>query len=129
MEVRHYMTSATQTILKEALRLKPVERAELIDELFHSFDKSHDERIDALWAAESESRIDAFAAEVNNTFDRIKSFSDAWPLISSRSRRCIINRFPYGVLYQAMQDFILVTAIMHLRRDPKKWQERIKTFS
>jgi len=42
------MTSATQTILKEALRLKPVERAELIDELFHSFDKSHDERIDAL---------------------------------------------------------------------------------
>ena len=56
------MTSATQTILKEALRLKPVERAELIDELFHSFDKSHDDRIDALWAAESESRIDAFDA-------------------------------------------------------------------
>ena len=54
------MTTATQTILKEALRLKPVERAKLIDELFHSFDKSHDERINALWAAESESRIDSF---------------------------------------------------------------------
>lgn len=54
------MTTATQSILQQALRLKPVERAELIDELFHSFDKSHDERIDALWAAESESRIDAF---------------------------------------------------------------------
>src|SRR4030065_502122 len=67
-----------------------------------------------------------FAAEVNSTFDRIKSFPDAWPLISSRSRRCIANRFPYGVLYQARQDFILVTAIMHLSRDPKKWQERIK---
>ena len=38
------MTTATQTILKEALRLKPVERAKLIDELFHSFDKSHDDR-------------------------------------------------------------------------------------
>ena len=56
------MTNATQSIFQQALRLNPVERAELIDKLFHSFDKSHDERIDALWAAESESRIDAFDA-------------------------------------------------------------------
>jgi plasmid stabilization system protein ParE len=67
-----------------------------------------------------------FAAEVKNAFDRIKSFPEAWALISSRSRRCIINRFPYGVLYQVRQEFILVSAIMHLKRDPKKWQERIK---
>ena len=67
-----------------------------------------------------------FAAEVKNTFERIKSFPQAWPLISSRSRRCITNRFPYGVLYQVTQEFILVSAIMHLKRDPKKWQERIK---
>jgi len=56
------MTSATQVVLKEALRLNPVERAELIDGLFHRFDKSPDEKIEALWAAESESRIDAFDA-------------------------------------------------------------------
>ena len=67
-----------------------------------------------------------FAAEVKNTFERIKSFPEAWPLISSRSRRCITNRFPYGVLYQVRQEFILVSAIMHIKRDPKKWQERIK---
>lgn len=67
-----------------------------------------------------------FAAEVKNTFDRIKSFPEAWQLISTRSRRCITNRFPYGVLYQVTQEFILVSAIMHLKRDPKKWQERIK---
>lgn len=53
------MTTSTQIILKEALRLSPVERAELIDELFHSFDKSRDARLDALWAEEAESRIDA----------------------------------------------------------------------
>lgn len=64
-----------------------------------------------------------FAAEVNYAVDRIKSFPYAWPLISSRSRRCIINRFPYGVLYQARQDFILVTAIMHLKRDPESGRD------
>ena len=56
------MTTATQSILKQALNLNPVERAELIEELFHSFDKAHDNKTDSLWAAESESRIDAHDA-------------------------------------------------------------------
>lgn len=56
------MTRAANTVLKEALLLDPVERAELIDELYHSFDKSRDARTDGLWAAESESRIDAYDA-------------------------------------------------------------------
>jgi putative addiction module component (TIGR02574 family) len=54
------MTKAAQTILEQALRLNPVERAELIAELFHSFDKTRDSRVDALWAKEAESRIDAY---------------------------------------------------------------------
>ena len=54
------MTTATQSILKQALNLNPVERAELIEELFHSFDKDHDDKIDSRWANESESRIDAY---------------------------------------------------------------------
>ena len=56
------MTTATQAILKQALSLDPVERAELIEELFHSFDKAPDRKIDALWAEESESRINAYDA-------------------------------------------------------------------
>ncbi len=56
------MTTATQAILKQALSLDPVERAELIEELFHSFDKAPDRKIDALWTDEAESRIDAYDA-------------------------------------------------------------------
>ena len=57
------MTTATQSILNQALNLNPVERAELIEELFHSFDKAHDDKTDRLWANESESRIDAYDAD------------------------------------------------------------------
>lgn len=67
-----------------------------------------------------------FAAEVKSTLFRIVSFPNAWPLFSQRTRRCVTNRFPYGVLYQIRADHILVTAIMHLKRDPKKWQDRLK---
>ena len=47
-------------VLSEALKLPPIERAELIDDLFLSFDSSNRERLDQLWAIEVESRIDAF---------------------------------------------------------------------
>lgn len=56
------MTEATQAVLTEALRLDHVERAELIEQLMHSFDREAGERVDALWAREAESRIDAFEA-------------------------------------------------------------------
>lgn len=64
------------------------------------------------------------AAEVKAAFGRIAAFPDAWPAFSARSRRCIVNRFPYGVLYQVRGESILVVAVMHLRRSPKRWQER-----
>jgi len=46
-------------VLKEALTLKPAQKAELIDKLLSSLDKP-DEDIDELWAEEAESRIDAY---------------------------------------------------------------------
>ncbi len=49
-----------QQVLTDALALQPIERAELIEELFFSFDHSDRKRLDQLWAAEAESRIDAF---------------------------------------------------------------------
>lgn len=67
-----------------------------------------------------------FAAEAKAAFERIASFPTAWPAFSPRTRRCIINRFPYGILYQIRKDLILIVAIMHLRRDTIRWQERLK---
>jgi hypothetical protein len=65
-----------------------------------------------------------FAAEVQRTFERIRCHPTAWPVYSERSRRCLTDRFPYGVLYQVRGDHVLVGAILHLRRDPRRWQER-----
>ena len=56
------MTETARAVLEQALRLDPVERAELIDRLFESFDPQPDPRIEAAWAEEAERRIDAFDA-------------------------------------------------------------------
>lgn len=56
------MTATALRVLRDALNLTPMERAELIDGLLHSFDSNPDQqRVDA-WKAEVESRIDAFDA-------------------------------------------------------------------
>ena len=47
-------------ILAEALKLPPVERAELVENLLTSFEFRSRKKIDALWAEEAEDRIDAF---------------------------------------------------------------------
>lgn len=51
--------TAEDEILKEALTLKPAQKAELIDKLLSSLDKP-DRDIDELWAKEAESRIDGY---------------------------------------------------------------------
>lgn len=65
-----------------------------------------------------------FAEEVQRTLDRISAFPAAWPLFSQRTRRCIVRRFPYGVLYQVRADCVLVVALLHMKRSPQTWQER-----
>lgn len=64
-------------VLSDALTLPPIERAELIEELFFSFDSTDRSRLDQLWVAEAESRIDAYergefaAIPVETVFARI----------------------------------------------------------
>ena len=50
---------STDNVFKEALTLKPSQKAQLIDKLLSSLDKS-DREIDEMWAREAEDRIDAY---------------------------------------------------------------------
>ena len=40
-----------------------------------------------------------FALEIYSTVQNILAYPTAWPVIESDIRRCLTNRFPYGVLY------------------------------
>ena len=46
-------------ILEQAISLQPIEKAELVDTLISSLDKS-DSSLDQLWASEAESRLSAY---------------------------------------------------------------------
>ncbi len=54
------MSPQADRVLLEALKLSPLERAELIEKILASFSFPDRTVIDESWAAESEERIDAF---------------------------------------------------------------------
>lgn len=65
-----------------------------------------------------------FAAEVHGTVQNILAHPTAWPVLQRDVRRCLTNRFPYGVLYSIEPDGIYILAVMHLHREPGYWQHR-----
>jgi len=65
-----------------------------------------------------------FLAEILATLKRIKQNPEAWHSFSDRTRRCLVNRFPFGIIYQLRENEILVVAIAHLHRKPGYWSSR-----
>ena len=66
-----------------------------------------------------------FAEEVIKAIQRIIQYPEAWALISRRARRCRVNRFPFGVIYQVREGSLLIVAVMHLHREPNSWRDRL----
>jgi len=44
--------------------------------------------------------------------------------IYCETRRILIRRFPYAVFYTVFENYILVIAVMHVSRHPRRWQNR-----
>jgi hypothetical protein len=66
-----------------------------------------------------------FYGEVDAAIERIKHMPEAWTNIGPHTRRCILNGFPYALLYAIETDLILITAVAHLHRDPEHFKDRI----
>ncbi|MDA3923350.1 MAG: type II toxin-antitoxin system RelE/ParE family toxin [Kiritimatiellae bacterium] len=66
-----------------------------------------------------------FDLAVKDALNRILEYPEAWVMISERTHRCLVKRFPYGIIYQIRDDTVLVVAVHHLRRDPDLWKSRL----
>jgi hypothetical protein len=67
-----------------------------------------------------------FSREVYSTINRIAERSLAWALISETTRRCLTRRFPYGVIYEIIDDDLLIIAVTQLNREPGYWKRRVR---
>ena len=66
-----------------------------------------------------------FALELKQALLRIRNYPTAWSPLSSRVRRCLINRFPYSEIYEVRSDLLIIAAIQHHSKEPNSWRNRI----
>lgn len=66
-----------------------------------------------------------FLDELDKSIRLIASFPNFHPLVDKKVRRCLINRFPYGLFFGVSADTIIVVAVAHLKRKPTYWSGRI----
>ncbi len=67
-----------------------------------------------------------FAEEVYVAIRRVDEYPDAWSALSENTRRCLVNRFPYGVIFQVKSDMLRIVAVANLHRRPNYWRDRIR---
>ena len=65
-----------------------------------------------------------FANEVYTAINFAAQFPEAWSLISNNTRRCLVNRFPYGVIYRTKGGYLEIIAVADLRHKPDFWIDR-----
>ena len=70
------MTTHVKQILKRAISLPAIDRAELIEQILSSFDFPERKKIDALWAKEAEARLSAFSSGRMKTKSAQQVFRD-----------------------------------------------------
>jgi plasmid stabilization system protein ParE len=76
------------------------------------------------YAARSPLAAVAFEVEVGRAFDEIAEAPGMWPVHLEGTRRFLLHRFPYEVVYRVRGEHVLVVAVAHCKRRPGYWRER-----
>ncbi len=67
----------------------------------------------------------SFITEIEKTINIIKRNPLAYPIIKKNIRKAVIMKFPYSILYIIEKDNIYLLALMHQKRKPLYWKNRI----
>jgi plasmid stabilization system protein ParE len=77
------------------------------------------------WYAERQCSIaEAFRIEVDLAVERIAENPLAHPTYTHGTRRILLRRFPFAVVYRSGETGVLVVAVAHTKRRPGYWIDR-----
>jgi len=65
-----------------------------------------------------------FLAAVTVTLAAVEEAPRRYPKVRGETRRALVARFPYSILYIAEPEATIVTACFHGKRDPRRWHDR-----
>ena len=76
------------------------------------------------YAKRNPSAANAFMAALDDAVSQISDSPERWPLHLSGTRKFLLRRFPYAVIYRLTDATIQIVAVAHGRRRPGYWRRR-----
>ena len=78
-----------------------------------------------LWYERQRSGLgDELRQELKVLLDRLSERPELYQVLHRETRRALLKRFPYGLFYRVYPEAIVVVAVMHARRSPRRWRSR-----
>jgi plasmid stabilization system protein ParE len=72
----------------------------------------------------NETAAEAFLAELDRAVELISEGPMQWPTHLHGTRRFLLRRFPFGVVYRQIGETVQIVAFAHARRKPGYWKGR-----
>ena len=66
----------------------------------------------------------AFLREIENALEAIAENPERWPAFGPPTRKYLLRRFPFLIVYRELPEAIQVLAVAHGRRRPGYWKHR-----
>jgi hypothetical protein len=80
----------------------------------------------ALWYEEKQPGLGGdFVDDFERTLRRIEAHPARWRKILGNNRKLNFDRFPYAIVYSVGVDTLYLKAVMHARRRPFYWKDRV----
>jgi plasmid stabilization system protein ParE len=67
-----------------------------------------------------------FVEELERAVDTIREAPERWPMGENNTRRFLLWRFPFTIIYSEQEAVIVIWAVAHTSRRPEYWARRLK---
>jgi toxin ParE1/3/4 len=66
-----------------------------------------------------------FIEELHRAVNTIRDSPDRWPSGKNNTRRFLLWRFPFAIIYSEQQSIVTIWAVAHGSRRPEYWATRL----
>ena len=72
----------------------------------------------------SQDAAEEFLGEIDKCLSRIMTGPRTFPRFTMDTRRLVVGRFPYSLIFREKDGAILIVAVAHAKRRPGYWRRR-----
>jgi len=75
------------------------------------------------WYSEIDKYLaERFESELDDVLKRLSDSSSQFPKVTELTQRALFGKFPYSLFFIKTDSRIIITAILHHRRNPARWK-------